>query len=382
MKWWKHINLLLHNKIAAFWSKLEDRIFYRPLKTVRPNTLLIVKLDSIGDYVLFRNFIESLKTSEKYKSHKIALCGNRWWKDLAETLDRKWVDEFIWVDYPAMNERSYRWKIYRTIRQKAYALTIHPTYSRDNVSDHVSLYSGSPEKIGYEGDLINLSSSLKRRNDKRYTSLVPSGPEFCFEFYRNKFFFQALLNAPLDHVKPRIGVESDASPKIVFCPGAKVAWRRWSPAKFAELSHLLKQSFPGSELIVCGSEADTKLAEEIERAGSVPFENKCGKLSLTELAHLMAGAELVVTNDSGPFHIAVALNKKTICVSNGNNYGRFSPYPAELSTNSRVLYPEALLSIVSEKERLEKFCKEGSTLDINAIEAMEVFKSIKELHAA
>lgn len=382
MKWWEHINLLLRNKTAGFFNRLEDQMFYRPCNKVRPNTLLIVKLDSIGDYVLFRNFIASLKTSEKYKSFRITLCGNLWWKDLAEALDGKWIDEFIWLDYPAMNERSYRWSVYKTIRKKAFAVTIHPTYSRDSVSDNVALYSGSPEKIGQEGDLINLNGSLKHRNDGRYTQLVASNTRFCFEFYRNTFFFQALLSTPLEELKPGIEIQSGVTNRILFCPGAKVEWRRWSPQKFAELSQHLKKTFPDSELIICGSEADNKLAEEIRISGSVPFENKCGKLSLVELANLMASARLIVTNDSGPFHIAVALNKKTVCISNGNNYGRFSPYPEELNSSSRVVYPEVLRRIDSEEERLEKFCREGSPLDINTIEVEEVFMSIMKLLAA
>lgn len=40
-----------------------------------PKTLLLVRLDAIGDYVLFRNFIEILKKSERYKGYKITLLG-------------------------------------------------------------------------------------------------------------------------------------------------------------------------------------------------------------------------------------------------------------------------------------------------------------------
>lgn len=73
-------------------------IFIKPSKDIEPKSLLLIRLDAIGDYVLFRNFIEVLKKSEKYKEYKITLLGNVVWKDLSEELDREFVDEFIWLD--------------------------------------------------------------------------------------------------------------------------------------------------------------------------------------------------------------------------------------------------------------------------------------------
>ena len=46
--------------------------------------LLIVNTDSIGDYILFRNFLKEIKNSEKYKDYKIVLLGCEKYKDFAE----------------------------------------------------------------------------------------------------------------------------------------------------------------------------------------------------------------------------------------------------------------------------------------------------------
>ncbi len=46
------------------------------------NSLLIVRLDAIGDYILFRNFLKVIRNSEKFNNYTITLCGNTLWKDI------------------------------------------------------------------------------------------------------------------------------------------------------------------------------------------------------------------------------------------------------------------------------------------------------------
>ena len=346
---------------------------------VNKNTLLILRLDSIGDYVLFRNFIQILKTSEKYKDYRITLCGNLWWKDLAENLDGKYIDEFIWVDYFQMNNNpKYRFKIHKKIYFKKFEVLIHPSFSRDMLSDEIVINSGAKAKIGYNGDLTNLSQSQKNTNDLSYTHLIPSLSKYKFEFYRNRDFFEQLLSQKITLLKPKISYPKAIENKIVICPGAKDAFRRWSPKKFAQLCDMLKTEFPSDEFIICGSKQDSIFATEIMHNSEIHFYDSTGKLNLIELIQIIAQAKLVITNDSSPFHIAVALDKKVICLSNGNNYGRFSPYPNQMYTNSSVIYPSEILTL-SEEERLERFCKEVKNIDINEIEVELVFLKIKKM---
>ena len=44
--------------------------------TVTERSLIIVHTEAIGDYILFRNFIEQIKNSEKFKTYKITLIAN------------------------------------------------------------------------------------------------------------------------------------------------------------------------------------------------------------------------------------------------------------------------------------------------------------------
>jgi hypothetical protein len=53
--------------------------------------LLIIKTDAIGDFILFRNFIEEVKLSLKYRDYEIELLGNELWKDLVLAYDSRYL---------------------------------------------------------------------------------------------------------------------------------------------------------------------------------------------------------------------------------------------------------------------------------------------------
>ena len=59
-----------------------------PSKKIAKNSILLIRLNAIGDYVLFRNFIEILKRSDKYEDFHITLLANCVWQDLALELDQ------------------------------------------------------------------------------------------------------------------------------------------------------------------------------------------------------------------------------------------------------------------------------------------------------
>ena len=96
---------------------------------IENKTILLISLDAIGDYVLFRNYIEILR--DKYKEYKITLVGNIAWKQLAEELDSEYIDSFIWIDRKQFEKNPfYRYKKLKKITKQGYEIVLNPTYSR------------------------------------------------------------------------------------------------------------------------------------------------------------------------------------------------------------------------------------------------------------
>jgi heptosyltransferase-2 len=98
-------------------------------------------------------------------------------------------------------------------------------------------------------------------------------------------------------------------------PGSVWATKRWLPEGFAAvLSNLADDGFA---LVILGGVDDVVEANQVQdRCRTLPI-NLAGQLALPDLALLLSRASLLVTNDSGPMHIAGALGAPVVAVFGG-----------------------------------------------------------------
>jgi ADP-heptose:LPS heptosyltransferase len=119
------------------------------------------------------------------------------------------------------------------------------------------------------------------------------------------------------------------APLIVLHPGASDARRRWPPASFAAVGDALAAR--GLRVAVTGSEAEAALVGAVVGAMQHDALDLAGRLSLGGLVGLMAGAALVVSNDSGPLHVAGAVGTPAVGIFWGGNVVTGAPpYRARL----------------------------------------------------
>jgi len=100
-------------------------------------------------------------------------------------------------------------------------------------------------------------------------------------------------------------------PWIVLHPGASAPSRRYPPAQFALAARRLVLDV-GMQVLFTGSPAESGLVENIQDAMGVPSFSLVGKLSVSDLAALIAVAPLLVANNTGPVHIAAAVGTPVI----------------------------------------------------------------------
>lgn len=367
-------------KLESTLTESVEKTLYSKKVKGDNNDILIVRLDGIGDYILFRNFIEELFKDNKEKG-KLVLCGNILWKDLAEKLDAPFIREFIWVDVPKLHQASYRFAVYRKLQKAKCGTLLNPVYSRTADGDKLALHSGVRRVIGYNGDEVNISHERKIENDKRYSELVPSSQKNMFEFYRNKYFFEKVLGKELKIQKPSINSDSASSEEkkhILIFPGAGQEYRKWPSVHFAQLCKSISEKYKLS-IIIGGSKSDSVSAKEIISKAGVSVTDNTGKSDLVDSIELIKKAALVIANDTGLMHLSVALNSPTICITNGNNYKRFCPYPDELNATLKVVLPDEFENKISDKQVEEKLLGKESHLDMGLIKPKKVFKVVKEI---
>lgn len=119
-------------------------------------------------------------------------------------------------------------------------------------------------------------------------------------------------------------------PYCVFCTGASESKRCWEEEKFSSLMDWIRKKY-GLKIILVSSEEEYNRAERIRYNCSDPDQiiNMCGKTSISQLINLISKANFVVSNETGPAHIAGCLGTKVFIISGGGDYGSFVPYPPE-----------------------------------------------------
>jgi len=353
-------------------------------KHVNPNTLLLVRFDGIGDYILFRNFIEEIKKSKRFAGYSITLCCNNNYREIAESFDQNLIKDFIWINTTNFrNNISYRLNKLKEIHNRAFEVVLNPVYSRISLNeDSVVRASKASHKIGMQGDCL-YSSSLERMIYNRYYSqLITIDPNNYFEFYRNKEFFGNVLQTNISLQKPllprlkRISINNKYS---VICPFAQYNYRKWSLQNYIQVADYLHNKYHLKSIFV-GSIKDN-ISEHENRliTGREHIINYIGKNSLVQTISIIQNAFIIISNDTGLAHIGAISKIPIVVVSNGNHYGRFTEYPKELGVKVLYAYPPQLInSKLSFSELVQKY-QYRSDLDINTIGVEMVFPLIDSL---
>lgn len=116
-------------------------------------------------------------------------------------------------------------------------------------------------------------------------------------------------------------------------PGARLQSRRWLPKRFAQVADGLAQQ--GLQVVLTGAADERPIVDAVLREMRAPAIDMCGRTELGSLAAMIAGARLLVSNDTGISHIAAAVATPSVIVCSGADPQRWAPLDRK---RHRVLY--------------------------------------------
>jgi heptosyltransferase-2 len=100
---------------------------------------------------------------------------------------------------------------------------------------------------------------------------------------------------------------------VAVAPGSVWNTKRWPADRFADLVRRLNAA--RLPVVLVGGKDDVPLCDEIARAAGHPAVlNVAGRLSLLQSAELIRRCRLVVSNDSAPMHLAVAMRVPVVAI--------------------------------------------------------------------
>ena len=129
-----------------------------------------------------------------------------------------------------------------------------------------------------------------------------------------------------------------STPLIGLHPGAKYASRRWPPEYFATLADELSSRLD-AQIIFTGGDSERSLIERILRSLHTQAINLAGQTSLGGLAALINRLDLFISNDTGPAHLACALDIPSITIFGPAEYRRWAPLNSMRHLALRVPVP-------------------------------------------
>jgi heptosyltransferase-1 len=291
--------------------------------TVPPGKILIVKPSSLGDIVHSLPFLNAIKSCfPKAEIHWVVARG------LEGLLEgHPMVDEIIIIDKDKWKKPG---RLSETVREVVGLLKEMRRRRYDLVIDLQGLFrsgviamaTGAPARLGFsearEGGWLFYTRKVKGgRETHAVDRYLKIGEALGCETSEVIFPFPLMKNAEVKVRETRAAMKS----YVVIVPGARWDTKKWPAERFGEIASML----PLTSLVI-GSKADQGIATEVVKASGGKAVSLAGETNLRELMKIMRGAKLVISNDSGPMHIAAGFNVPIVAIFGPTSPARTGPY--------------------------------------------------------
>jgi lipopolysaccharide heptosyltransferase I len=279
--------------------------------------ILIVKPSSLGDVIHALPTVRILRRA--YPGAHIAWLVNT---ELAPLLDACPVVNRV-IRFPRRDfGRPARWpslvSFFRELRRERFDWTVDlQCLLRSALTARLS---GAPRRTGL--------SDGREGSTRFYTEIIklPPPPMHAVDRY---LMLPRQLGLEVDGVefpltKAKVFLRD---PLILINAFARWPTKRWPAGRFSALLDALAKRWPDHRLALIGSTDERPVAERIAAGARAKADVLAGRTSLPELITLIRRARLLISNDTGPMHLAVAVNTPVVAIHGPTDPLRTGPYP-------------------------------------------------------
>jgi heptosyltransferase I len=286
-----------------------------------PRELFVLRFSALGDVCQMVPVIRSI--SSQWPETRITWCLGRQEYEL--------LGDMAGIEF-VLFEKSQGWRAYRDLRNKTRSTTfdvlMHAQFSmRSNLASRVI-------KTG-----IRLGYDRRRSKDLHSLFISHSIPPATGQHVMDSYFsFAETLGVTLRDLRWEIPIPDDAqsfvrrelpdaAPVLLINPCSSHALRNWSPERFAQVGDYAA-SRHGFQVVLCGGRTrqEEEAGQTIAGAMNHAVINLIGKDTIKQLLALLARAQLLITPDSGPMHMATAVGTPVIGLHAASNPDRSGPY--------------------------------------------------------
>jgi len=286
--------------------------------------ILVIRFSSIGDIVLTTPILTAIK--KKYPKAEIDFVTLKRFKDAIS--GNKNIDNLILFDKEKYKGIIGIYKFSKEIKLNNYDVIIdlHSKIRSKMLSKFIGVKTYRYKKRSWWKTFLVKMRLIKYSVDdtivNNYFGAVKKGLGIIKNSEKIEFNFTKKDLEKVEKYKN----------SIVFAPGASKETKKWPKENFGELGKLLLEKNE-KKIILIGSKKEYEELEVIKKIAGDNVINLAGELTLKESGALMSQAEFVLTNDSGPFHIARGVGSKVFVI-----FGPTDPNMFAYDERSVLLY--------------------------------------------
>lgn len=323
--------------ISGLWGRIAGLKWpYPRFDPERVHKILVIRLDLLGDVLLSMPAVEALH--ERYPEAEI------WMMTLPYTADiparYPFVDHVVTLDTNGI--RSLRGLLNPHVFKKWYGT--YRLLRRQRFDLAVSLFglmasiwtfmSGATHRIGYYKEaypLLHTRTLPGRRYDRRQHEVL-----WCLELAelagatpRPRYLHLDVDPALRESMRRRLasqGVDDETLLIGIHAGAINGSAKRWPSTHWAELADRL-QSELGATVVLTGSPSEIPIAQQVTGLMRTRPVVLTGETTVNELAAVLERCDLLLSGDSGPLHLSVALNRPTISLYGPTDPAISGPYP-------------------------------------------------------
>ena len=301
-------------------------------------------LHGLGDLLLAGNAVTRLATEMRAQQLRAVLFVHPAWIEFARRHFA--VDEVEGIDRHLFTRRlGYRAKVLKMVSGR-FTQAVQPTFNRMlRVEDCLMRATGAPKKTGNSGHAPFIWPKERWLGDRFYTRLIQPQTGLKHELERYAEFMAGLdLKISTEPWRIKSVATPAANPMVprgsylVLAPRATDTRRSWGLENFLRVAERVARQ-RGLAIVIVGHEKSPLPRDWMEAAGEkLEVIDLGGKIRMEDLPELLAGADLILSNDSGVYHLGISLDRPTVAVGGSGIPARYFPYPHESSLPTKMLY--------------------------------------------
>ena len=297
--------------------------------------ILIIKLSSLGDLFHALPAVHSLKLG---LDAKIDWVTNRGYVDVVRCFDdvenvigfprndfykhfAEFKSELRREEYDIIIDLQGLLKSALTARLAKGSRRIGPSFHREGSRIFYNSVAGECNR--------NRHAVIENLDIIRHLELEEIPPEFPVTFP------QAVIDSYNADLFPQNSDENQ--PRVAICPASRWTTKNWPTDRFAEVAKKLQEELQAS-ITLLGGPDDIETCRQIEDTLELPCRNLAGKTSIIEMGGILNNMDLLISNDSGPSHMAAAVGTPTLVIFGPTNPDRTRPF-GDIHQILKTAYP-------------------------------------------